>query len=160
MEKLTKKIMMTMIVGCMVLGITGVSMAKKAPNSSARKINIDLIAKNLKITKTGMVGGANRVSIKATTLATAAGNVCSGPFKIRVDWTTNPTAGWHALGESGIANLCVNSSRAALPAISRSFHDTVPGGEARKYRFTVDFRGDVSETSESNNVKSAGYISR
>jgi hypothetical protein len=153
-------------VGTLVFVGLGLAWAKPAPTPATRlkiKIDLSIPTNGMKATKTGEDGTDHQVRIDVTVRASAMGmaKVCSGPFKVKVESTEDPTTGrWDLVGHAGIANLCADSSVAKLPSAKRSFTDTVPEGSFRKYRATVDYLDQVDEVKEDNNVYSIGYVAR
>jgi hypothetical protein len=144
----------------------GLAWAKPAPTPATRlmiKIDLSIPTNGMKVTKTGVDGTDHQVRIDVTVRATSIGKtkVCSGPFKVKVESTEDPTTdSWTLVGTAGIANMCVGGALAKIPSEKRWFDDTVPAGELRKYRATVDFLDQVDEANETNNVESAGYVAR
>lgn len=91
----------------------------------------------------------------------ARGKGCSGPFKVKVEWTRNPvTDPWQLVGHAGIANLCAALPHVAKikPVVKRHFTDDIAAGTFKKYRATIDYLNQVDEANERNNVSNAGYV--
>jgi len=85
-------------------------------------------------------------------------NTATGPFKVKVEWTNNPTIGYNLLGSGGVTNLEYNLASAVIKnRKTLSFNHQVPTGESYKYRVTADYLNQVDEADETNNVTSAGY---
>ena len=79
---------------------------------------------------------------------------CGGASKLLLEWTEDPTSGFHRLGEAGISALAPGASKTV------SLTQWVPKGAIRKYRATADHLNWIREYSETNNIKSAGYVAR
>jgi len=164
MKQRTIKKQVVLSVGTLVFA--GVGLASAAPATSelpAVRIKIDLAIPptGVSVTKTGVAGTNHQVRIDTTVVASSMSAACSGPFKVKVESTEDPTTGrWALVGEAGIADLCVKAAAAARPSAKRSFTDTVPQGAFRKYRATADSLNQVDEMNEGNNVANAGYVAR
>ena len=148
---------------CVGLGFAWAAPASKEPDRAKIKIDLMIPTNGMKATKTGVVGADNQVRIDVTVRAgaPALAGVCSGPFKVKLESTEDPTTGsWALVGAAGIAQMCVNPAAAKIPSEKRSFTDTVPVGSSRKYRATVDYLDQVDEADEDNNIASIGYVAR
>jgi hypothetical protein len=151
--------------GTLVFAGFGWAWAKPAERrlETKQKIDLTIPTNGMKATKTGVAGTDHQIRIDVSVRATTAGSarICSGPFKVKVESTEDPTTGvWNLVGSAGIADMCVGGPVAVLPSEKRSFNDTVPAGSFRKYRATVDFLDQVKEANETNNVDSIGYVAR
>ncbi|MBN2371386.1 MAG: hypothetical protein JXO72_12960 [Vicinamibacteria bacterium] len=143
----------------------GLAWAKPAPTPATRleiknKVDLAIPVNGMKATKTGVAGTDHKVRIDVTVRATTRSmlKICSGPFKVKVESTEDPTTGtWNLVGTAGIADICVGGAKVAKSE-KRSFNDTVPAGSFRKYRATIDFLDQVNESNETNNVESIGYV--
>lgn len=122
-------------------------------------IKPDIIITDLSIDRTGVTPAGDKVLVSVTVVNAGSGT-STGPFKIKVEWTEDPTAGFTTLGTSGISNLINDPSMIAIQTKTRTFEHIVPKGKAYKYRATADFMNQVAEANEANNVNSAGYIAR
>jgi len=141
----------------MMLAATGPMDAAEKPPAVA--VKPDIIIKDLSIDRTGTTAGGNEVLISVTVLNGAPGT-STGPFKIKVEWTEDPTASFTMLGTSGVSNLINDPSAVAVRGETRTFEHVVPNGKAYKYRVTADYMDQVAEANEANNVASAGYVAR
>lgn len=177
------KVIVCMFVSLCFAGISMAQEPKKLGPGEIRKIvkKPDLIVENIQIRKIAqdpriikpgitptvkvrhkvqiIVRVKNKGGIESTSTAhslTAEGRTrrCGGAFKILVEWSDNPLAGFNYLGEAGISALNAGASRTS------SFTQWVPFGAARKYRATVDHLEWIDEWDERNNIGSAGYIAR
>jgi hypothetical protein len=92
------------------------------------------------------------------TLINPVRNTATGPFKVKVEWTSDPTRGYNLLGTGGVTGLNYDMASAAIRnRKTLSFSHQVPTGESYKYRVTADYLNQVDEADETNNVSSAGY---
>ena len=99
-------------------------------------------------------GGINSTSTAHSLTAGGRKRRCGGAFKILVEWSDNPLAGFNYLGEAGISALDAGASKTSF------FTQWVRFGAARKYRVTADHLDWISEWDERNNIGSAAYIAR
>jgi len=141
----------------MIIAAAGLTNAAEKPPVAA--VKPDIIINDLSIDQTGSIPAGNKVLVSVTVLNTASGT-STGPFKIKVEWTEDPTAGFTMLGTSGVSNLVNDPSAIAVRGETRTFEHVVPSGKAYKYRVTADFMNQVAEANEANNVDSAGYVAR
>jgi subtilase family serine protease len=112
-------------------------------DADSRHVKVTVYIKNQGIASTSS-------SLTAEGISRGSG----GAFKAQVDWSDNPTTGWNRLCESGVTALSAG-------ATSNFFcNDDVPKGTARKFRATVDILNWIDESNETNNVNSAGFVSR
>ncbi len=119
----------------------------------------DIAIMDLSIDRTGVTPAGNEVLVSVT-VRNAVPGTSTGPFKIKVEWTEDPTAGFTLLGTSGVSNLINDPSMASVRGETRTFEHVVPSGKAYKYRVTADYMNQVAEANEANNVESAGYVAR
>lgn len=136
--------------------ISFVNAAEKPPEIAKKP---DIVIKDLKIDRISSTATEDNVRITVSVINTGSGT-STGPFKIRVEWTEDPTAGFTLLGTSGVSNIINDPSSIAVRGETRSFDHAVPKGKAYKYRATADYLNQVSEANESNNVISGGYVAR
>jgi hypothetical protein len=141
----------------MILVAAGLTNAAEKPPAVA--VKPDIVIKDLSIDRTGAAPAGDKVLISVTVLNPVSGT-STGPFKIKVEWTENPAAGFTLLGTAGVSNLINDPSMAAIRGETRTFEHVVPNGKAYKYRVTADFMNQVAEANEANNVDSAGYVAR
>lgn len=118
----------------------------------------DITINDVKVDRISSTATADNVRVTVILLNANPGT-STGPFKVKVDWTENPTAGFTLLGTSGVTNLANDPSMAVM-SITRTFDHTVPKGKAYKYRATADFMNQVDEANEINNVENEGYTAR
>ncbi len=132
--------------------------AAKAPYSpDLVKIKPDIIISDMKINRISVVPAGHNVQINVT-LVNPIRNTATGPFKVKVEWTDNPTIGYNLLGNGGVTNLEYNLASAVIKnRKTLSFNHLVPTGDSYKYRVTADYLDQVDEADETNNVASAGY---
>lgn len=157
-----QKVARQIVMGLGVALVASAVLAQRAPGRKAvpEKIDLAILPTGMRIARAGAAGADHQVRIDVTIAASCALTRCSGPFKVRVDSTDDPTTGrWTLVGEAGVADLCVRPAGATV-SVERSFTDTVPAGAFRKYRATADPINQVSERNEGNNVGSAGYVAR
>jgi hypothetical protein len=140
-----------------ILAAAGLTNAAEKPPVIA--VKPDIVIKDLSIDRTGAAPAGDKVLISVTVLNPVSGT-STGPFKIKVEWTEDPTAGFTMLGTSGVSNLINDPSMASIRGETRTFEHVVPNGKAYKYRVTADFMNQVAEANEANNVDSAGYVAR
>jgi hypothetical protein len=140
-----------------LLILAGVGHSAKAPGT-AIKLKPDITIK-LVVDCTGATPAGDNVNVSVTVMNPVRGT-STGPFKIKVEWTEDPTAGFTLLGTSGVANLVNDPSLVAVRGETRIFPHFVPAGKSYKYRATADFLNQVDEASEINNVTSAGFVFR
>jgi hypothetical protein len=143
---------------------------KKKADLIVESITIKKIAQEPAIVKPGVPGKIrNKVEIKVTvknkavgvTAASTADSLTAegirlrtgGAFKVLVEWSDNPPAGFNYLSEGGVTALAPGASSVL------TFEQWVPKGVNRKYRATADYLNWIAEWDETNNVNSAGYIS-
>lgn len=141
----------------MVLVASGVVQAAEKPPTIA--VKPDIIISNMQVDRVSTTPTSDNVRITVTVINTAPGT-STGPFKIKLEWTENPTVGFTLVGTSGVANLANDPSMAAVRGETRTFDHTVPKGEAYKYRATADFMNQVDEANEGNNINNVGYVAR
>ena len=142
-----------------VIIATASASAAKAPGSGeAVKLKPDIVIKDVNITRISVVPEGHNVRINVTAANLVAGT-STGPFKVKVEWTEDPTTGFNLLATGGVANLANNpASVIAYQGKTLSFNQLVPTGKAYKYRITADYLNQVDEANETNNVTSAGYF--
>ncbi len=132
--------------------------AAKAPGSpESEKLKPDIVISDIKISRISVVPTGNNVQINVT-LTNLIRGTSTGPFKVKVEWTENPTTGFNLLGTGGVTNLAYDSASAVVQNSKiLSFNQLVPTGKSYKYRVTADYLNQVDEANETNNVASAGY---
>ncbi|MCI5208006.1 MAG: hypothetical protein D3910_04275 [Candidatus Electrothrix sp. ATG2] len=129
------------------------------------RLKPDIVISDIRCTKKGEGrSGADLIAIKVE-VKNKMLRSSTGPFKVKIEWTENPTVGFTYLGHAGVTNLSNSgsghSASAALasPAIL-NFRHKVPAGKAYKYKVTADYLNQVDENREDNNIRSAGYSNR
>jgi hypothetical protein len=132
--------------------------AAKVPDSpDAVKIKSDVIISDLKINRINVVPSGHNVQINVT-VVNPVRNTATGPFKVKVEWTDNPTRGYNLLGSGGVTTLDYDLASAIIKnRKTLSFNHQVPIGESYKYRVTADYLDQVDEADETNNIANAGY---
>jgi hypothetical protein len=132
--------------------------AAKVPDSpDAVKIKPDVIISDLKINRINMVPAGHNVQINVT-VVNPVRNTATGPFKVKVEWTNDPTMGYNLLGSGGVTTLDYDLASAVIKnRKTLSFNHQVPMGESYKYRVTADYLNQVDEADETNNLANAGY---
>jgi hypothetical protein len=132
--------------------------AAKVPDSpDAVKIKSDVIISDLKINRINVVPAGHNVQINVT-VVNPVRNTATGPFKVKVEWTNNPTRGYNLLGSGGVTTLDYDLASAVIQIRKTlSFNHQVPMGESYKYRVTADYLDQVDEADETNNIANAGY---
>jgi hypothetical protein len=93
-------------------------------------------------------------STSASLTAEGTARACAGAFKVLLEWSDNPTAGFNRLGEAGMTALNCGDSKTV------KFKQWVAKGTSRKYRATADNLNWINEWDEVNNINSAGYTAR
>ncbi len=141
----------------MIMAAVGFADAAKDPPAVA--VKPDIVIQDFSIDRIEDTPTGDRVLVSVTVLNPVSGTG-TGPFKIKVEWTENPDAGFTLLGTSGVSSLANDPSAAAVRGETRTFEHSVPNGKAYKYRVTADYMNQVAESNEANNVNSAGYVSR
>jgi len=132
--------------------------AAKAPGSpDSVKIKPDIKISDLKINRISMVPAGHNVQIEVT-VVNPVRDTGTGPFKVKVEWTSDPTKGYNLLGSGGVTSLDYNSASATVNnRKTLTFDHLVPTGQSYKYRVTADYLNQVDEADETNNLASAGY---
>lgn len=132
--------------------------AAKVPDSpDAVKIKPDVIISDLKINRINVVPAGHNVQINVT-VVNPVRNTATGPFKVKVEWTNDPTRSYNLLGSGGVTTLDYDLASAVIKnRKTLSFNHQVPMGESYKYRVTADYLNQVDEADETNNVANAGY---
>ncbi len=132
--------------------------AAKVPDSpDAVKIKPDVIISDLKINRINVVPAGHNVQINVT-VVNPVRNTATGPFKVKVEWTSDPTRSYNLLGSGGVTTLDYDLASAVIKnKKTLSFNHQVPMGESYKYRVTADYLNQVDEADETNNVANAGY---
>ncbi len=132
--------------------------AAKAPGSpESEKLKPDIVISDVKISRISVVPAGHNVQINVT-VTNVIRDTSTGPFKVKVEWTEDPTAGFNLLGTGGVTNLAYDSSSVVVRnSKTLSFNQLVPTGKSYKYRVTADYLNQVDEANETNNVASAGY---
>jgi len=147
------------LVAVLILPLGLIAQAK-APDKKPElvKLKPDIVIHNLTIAKTGeKPDGTHQVRITVVLRNASTFTNCTGPFKVLLEWTQNPTAGFNYLREGGVAKLCFNSAAAAVATTTLTFDDEVPARQFKKYRVTADHLNQVAESNETNNINSVGY---
>lgn len=124
------------------------------------KVKPDLAIVKVKAERTGLTAdGAHQARISATVSCSsqAMTPVSCGPFKIRFEYRSPKSAAWTHLGEAGVASLGSGGASRTVPTATRFFDDTVPVGQSRSYRVTVDSMNQVEESNEGNNSETTSY---
>ena len=142
---------------CLLAILFAVGLACAAEKPPAIAIKPDIMIKDVKIDRISSTPTGHNVRISVTVFNIVP-RTSTGPFKIQVEWTENPTAGRTLLNTGGIANLSNDPSAVAVKGQTITFDHFVPNGKAYKYIATADFMNQVDEANESNNVESAGYV--
>jgi hypothetical protein len=145
-----------------IIGTAGGYAQKKGTSSGDRMlVKPDLQVHGVTVEKTGETALHNhRVKITVKVKNACRLKSCSGPFKLKIEWTETASPGYHYLGEAGIDQLCTSPASARLAVATRYFEDTVPVGNTREYKVTVDYLGQVVEAKEDNNEAVAEYEAR
>ncbi len=154
-----RKIGCLIILLCMFLIPAAAGLIDAAGKPPAVAVKPDIAIMDLSIDRTGVTPAGNEVLVSVT-VRNAVPGTSTGPFKIKVEWTEDPTAGFTLLGTSGVSNLINDPSMASVSGETRTFEHVVPSGKAYKYRVTADYMNQVAEANEANNVESAGYVAR
>jgi len=165
MKKGIKKQYVAMVFSVLILlCFTGVSLAADVPAVTPIVKKADLIVEKIEFKKLAQDPAIVRpgvptkvkykVEIKVTVKNKAIGDnaASAGAFKVLLEWSDNPPAGFNYLAEGGVAALAPGTSKAL------TFEQWVPKGTARKYKATADNLKSVVEWDETNNVNSAGYV--
>jgi len=133
--------------------------AAKAPSSpEATKLKPDIAISDVKINRMSVVPAGDNVQINVTVVNRIRGT-STGPFKVKVEWTEDPTVGFNLLGIGGVTNLAYDSASVVVQnSKTLIFNQLVPTGKSYKYRVTADYLNQVDEANEANNMTSVGYI--
>jgi hypothetical protein len=147
-----------MVTAAIVMSPVAIVEAAKAPASTdSVKIKPDIAISDLKINRISVVPSGHNVLVNVTVINPVR-NTATGPFKVKVEWTSDPTRGYNLLGTGGVTGLNYDMTSAAIKnKKTLSFTHQVPTGESYKYRVTADYLNQVDEADETNNVSSAGY---
>lgn len=98
---------------------------------------------------------AQCASTAASLTAEGRARACAGAFKVLLEWSDNPPAGFNRLGEAGMTALNCGESKTV------KFTQWVAKGTSRKYKATADNLNWINEWGDdTNNINSAGYIAR
>jgi hypothetical protein len=108
----------------------------------------------IKVTVKNNATGLNAASTAASLTAEGSRVGSGGAFKVLVEWSDNPPAGFNYLAEGGVTALAPGASK------TLTFVQWVPKGTSRKYRATADHLNWIAEWNEGNNVDTAGYVAR
>ncbi len=156
-----KKIVIALVVAALSLPCV-LNAQKQGPDTPDKvKIKPDIVIHSLSAVKIAdNPDGSDKVKITVTLKNACTVNSCVGPFKVLLEWTQDPTAGFHYLAEGGVAKLCYSKLLAVQKMVTLTFEDTVPAQQFRKYRLTADHLNQVDERDEGNNIGSTGYINR
>jgi len=132
--------------------------AAKAPGTpDSVKNKPDIKIGDLKVNRISVNPAGHNVQIEVT-VVNPVRDTATGPFKVKVEWTEDPTSGFNLLASGGVASLDYNSaSVAANNQKTLTFNHQVPTGRSYKYRVTADYLNQVDEADETNNLASAGY---
>ncbi|HPS90744.1 MAG TPA: CARDB domain-containing protein [Methanothrix sp.] len=151
-------LMYLMVIVAIVMSPVAMVEAAKAPASSdAVKIKPDIAISELKINRISVVPSGHNVLVNVTVINPVR-NTATGPFKVKVEWTSDPTMGYNLLGTGGVTGLNYDMASAVIKnRKTLSFSHQVPTGESYKYRVTADYLNQVDEADETNNLSSAGY---
>lgn len=147
------------VLAAMVMSPVQLAAAAKAPASAgaAVKIKPDIVISEIKINRVSVIPSGHNIQINVT-VANRMINTATGPFKVKVEWTSDPTRGYNLLGTGGVTSLNYDLASAIIKnRKTLSFNHQVPTGESYKYRVTADYLNQVDEADETNNVSSAGY---
>jgi hypothetical protein len=145
------------IVALVMSPVALVEAAKAPASTNAVKIKPDIAISDLKINRISVVPSGHNVQIDVTVINPVR-NTATGPFKVMVEWTSDPTRGYNLLGIGGVTGLNYDMASAVIKnRKTLSFSHQVPTGESYKYRVTADYLNQVDEADETNNVSSAGY---
>ena len=132
--------------------------AAKAPDTpDSVKIKPDIKISDLKINRISVEPAGHNVQVEVT-VVNSVRDTATGPFKVKVEWTEDPTRGFNLLASGGVASLDYNSASVAVNnRKTLIFNHQVPTGRSYKYRVTADYLNQVDEADETNNLASAGY---
>jgi hypothetical protein len=145
------------LAGLLAFFLVAVAVANAAEKPPGVALKPDISITDMKIERISSTPTEDNVRISVTVINPVRGT-STGPFKIKVEWTENPSAGFTLLGTSGVANLVNDPSSIAVRGETRTFDHVVPKGKSYKYRATADYMSQVAESNEANNVNSAGYV--
>lgn len=145
------------LAGLLALFLVAVAAANAAEKPPGVALKPDITINDLRIERVSSTPTEDNVRITVTVMNPVRGT-STGPFKIKVEWTENPSAGFTLLGTSGVANLVNDLAAIAVRGETRTFDHVVPKGKSYKYRATADYMSQVAESNEANNVNSAGYV--
>ena len=115
------------------------------PTKIKYKVEIKVTVKNKAVGPTA-ASTADSLTAEGRRLATR------GAFKVLLEWSDNPPAGFNYLSEGGVTVLAPGAST------TLTFEQWVAKGVNRKYRATADHLDWIAEWDETNNVNSAGYM--
>lgn len=150
------------------VGVLLAAVAGAAPPTTATKVKPDLVAASVTAARERIrPEGVYQVRVTVKVALRAAGDVSTGPFKVRVEYRDAPLlavrseakslAVWTLLQEGGVAGMTFSTASSRLPGETRTFSDTVPPGVVRTYRAKVDSMDQVEEADETNNQATATF---
>jgi hypothetical protein len=145
------------LAGLLAFFLVAVAVANAAEKPPGVALKPDITITDMKIERISSTPTEDNVRISVTVMNPVRGT-STGPFKIKVEWTENPSAGFTLLGTSGVSNLVNDPSSIAVRGETRTFDHVVPKGKSYKYRATADYMSQVAESNEANNVNSGGYV--
>ena len=173
MKSISKTMVVNAIVSVLVICCFAlVAFAIEAPKGTvALPKKPDLIIENISFKKIAdetkrvqveiSVTVKNQIKLPARCASTSASltlegkaRACAGAFKVLLEWSDNPPAGFNRLGEAGMTALNCGESKTV------KFTQWVTKGVSRKYKATADNLNWINEWDEGNNINSAGYIAR
>ncbi len=148
-----------------VVAVAGTAAA--AP-PGAKKVVPDLYVMSFTAEGTGVLAdGSHRVRLTARVGLRATAKASTGPFKLAVAQRTTGLRSalggggksrlFRPLREAGIADMSYDPTRRLAPIVVRTFDTTVPEGQQREFRLTVDSMKQVAEADEGNNTALASY---
>ena len=129
----------------------------KPPVSELGPVKSDIIVSSVSFDKIQVARNGDHSFRINVVIANRILNSSTGAFKVLIEWTEDPAAGFNRLGEAGVTNLANSAVSRRLATATLYFSHTVPRGKAYKYRITADHTNMVDERDETNNIYNAGY---
>lgn len=156
-----KRSILVLLLVVMVGAVGGYAQKKGTSSGDRVLVKPDLQVHGVTVEKTGETALHNhRVKITVKVRNVCRLKSCSGPFKVKIEWTEAASPGYHYLGQAGIRQLCSSPLSVRTSLAIRYFEDTVPVGNTREYKVTADYLGQVVEAREDNNEAVARYEAR
>ncbi len=148
---------------CLVLvsGFWSFADQKKDLNSAAIQVKPDLRIAGIQAERIGVdPDGTHRLRVRVVVQNSAAGPACASSFQVSLEKRA-PGGAYGPLGQQLVARLCADPAQRRAASLTLAFDDSVPTGQQRAWRATVDSSGAVAESREENNqAESETYVAK